>query len=105
VSSARIRKNDIVVAVSGAGRGKTGKVIGMGSGGRVLVEGLRLVKKALRKSQERPTGGIVEKEAPVALSNLMPYCPHDKKGVRVKFVTEGDRKIRKCRRCGHAFDS
>ena len=102
----RIRKNDIVVAISGSDKGKTGKVIEvLPSKGRALVEGLHIVKKALRKSQERPAGGIAEKESSVDLSNLMPYCPHDKKGVRVRPVVEGEKKVRKCRKCGHVFDS
>jgi len=103
-----IRKNDVVVAVRGrdAGTGKTGKVIEvLPAKGRALVEGINLVKKCVRKSQDRPQGGIVDREAPIAVSNLMLYCPHCKKGVRARRRVEGDRRIRVCRKCGHGFDA
>jgi len=105
VSIARVKKNDVVVAIAGVEAGKMGKVLYADrASGRVLVEGLNLVKKALRKSQDRPQGGIVEKEAPVAESKLMLYCPQCKKGVRIKRVAEGDRRVRKCKQCGHVFE-
>jgi large subunit ribosomal protein L24 len=106
VSMVRVRKNDVVIVAGGEETGKTGKVLFVDRGrGRVLVEGLNLVKKALRKSQDRPQGGIVEKEAPLAVSQVMPYCPQCKRGVRISRVTDGDRRVRKCRRCGHAFEA
>ena len=73
--------------------------------GRALVEGLNLVKRHMRKTQENPKGGIVDKESPIALPNLKLYCPHCKKGVRSVRAVEGDKKIRKCKVCGHNFDA
>jgi len=100
-----IRRNDTVVAIHGRDAGRTGKVLAVfPARGRALVEGLNLVTKHLRKSQDRPKGGITQKEAPLSVANLMLHCPHCKKGVRVRRVREGDRKIRRCRRCGHTFD-
>jgi large subunit ribosomal protein L24 len=85
--------------------GKTGKVLQiLASRGRAVVEGLRIVKKHARKTQDNPKGGVVQKEASMDLSNLMLYCPHCKKGVRVARVTDGEKKVRKCRRCGHPFE-
>ena len=105
VSFQRIKKNDTVVAIAGAGIGKTGKVREvLPERGRAVVEGLNVVKKTLRKSQDNPQGGITEIEAPVDVSNLMLYCPNDKKGVKVRVEQENDRKIRKCKGCGHSFD-
>jgi large subunit ribosomal protein L24 len=105
VSVARIKKNDIVMAIAGADSGKTGKVLQVNPAmGRVLVEGLRLVKKTVRKSQDNPQGAIVDKEAAIAASNLMLYCPACKKGVRVKRVRDGGKPVRKCVSCGHSFD-
>jgi len=104
----KIKRNDIVVAIRGrdAGAGKTGKVLQvLPDRGRAIVEGMHLVKKHLRKSQDNPKGGISDKEAALALANLMLYCPECKKGVRSARVQDGDRKIRKCKRCGHAFDA
>jgi len=106
MSVPRIKKNDTVIAVSGTNIGKTGKVLQVESArGRALVEGVNLVKKCLRKTQDTPQGGIAEKEAPINLSNLMLYCSECKKGVRVRRERDGDHAKRQCVRCGHAFDS
>ncbi len=100
-----IRKNDTVAVIAGANRGKTGKVLELdGARRRVLVEGVNLRKKCLRKSQDNPQGGIVDKEAPLAISNLMLYCPTCKKGVKTGNARDGRNVVRKCRKCDHAFD-
>jgi len=102
---ARVKKNDIVMAMGGVDSGKTGKVLFVDkSKGRVAVEGLHLVKKTLRKSQDNPQGRIVEKEASVFAARLMLYCPQCKTGVRINRVMEGDKRVRKCRSCRHAFE-
>ena len=65
------KRGDTVIVLSGENKGKTGKVLQvMPSSGRALVEGLNLVKKHMRKTQENPKGGIVEKEAPLAVCKL-----------------------------------
>ena len=103
-----IRRDDIVIAHKGtpASGGKTGKVLQVFPGrGRVIVEGLNYIHKALRKSQDNPKGGIIQKEASMAVSNLMLYCSHCKKGVRVsRGVNEQGHRSRKCKKCGHSFD-
>ena len=67
----KIRRNDVVRVIAGDEKGKRGKVLQvLPEKGRALVEGLNLVKRHLRKSQEQPHGRIAEKEAPIALSNL-----------------------------------
>lgn len=101
----KIRKNDMVVVLNGADAGKTGKVLQVApSRARVLVEGVRVVKKALRKTQDSPQGGIGEKESFLAVSNVMLMCPECKKGVKVGFVKDGKKTVRKCKRCNHLFD-
>lgn len=76
VKRPHIKKGDVVVVLTGDDAGKTGRVLRvMPRQGRALVEGVNYVKKHLRKSQEHPQGGIVEKEAPVALSNLRRQTP------------------------------
>lgn len=106
--SAHIKKNDVVQVMSGSGSTarKTGKILQvLPASNRAIVEGVNYVKKKLRKSQDNPQGGIVEKEAPVAISNLLLYCPHCKKGVRVSYArTEAGKRSRKCKKCGHGFD-
>jgi large subunit ribosomal protein L24 len=106
MNALKIRKNDIVIAVSGAHTGKTGKVLEvLPKRGCVLVEGVHMVKKTLRKSQDAPKGGIVEKEGPIAASNLMLYCAECKRGAKTSRLRDGDRRVRKCRRCGHQFEN
>lgn len=103
-----IRRNDLVLVRAGreAVSGKTGKVLQvLPDKAAAIVEGLNFIYKTLRKSQERPKGGIIKKEGPIAIANLMLYCPHCKDGVRVARVRGDDgKKSRKCKSCGHDFD-
>lgn len=72
MSSLHVKKGDMVVVLSGAHKGKAGKVLATFPGkGRVLVEGVNIVHKAIRKSQDSPKGGIVTKESPVPVSKVM----------------------------------
>lgn len=105
MSIQRIKKNDIVIAVSGAVAGKSGKVMQIfPERERAIVEGVNMVKKCLRKSQDHPQGGISEKEASIPMSRLMLLCPTCKKGVKTARVKNNDKMIRKCKRCGHLFE-
>ena len=107
MSIATIKKNDVVMVMRGVSAGRTGKVLAVDyERGRALVEGLNLVKKAMKKTQQRPQGGFMEKEAPVALPSLRPYCPVCKRAVRLRRRLEGDRRVRTCARkgCKHVFD-
>jgi len=105
LSSKRIKKGDTVVAITDTNAGKTGKVLQvLPARDRAIVEGVNLVKKTMRKTQDNPQGGIAEKENPLALGNLMLYCPDCKKGVRTHSMKDGEKRVRKCKTCGHAFD-
>lgn len=67
-----VKKNDVVVVLSGNERGKRGKILEVYPGKqRVIIEGVRMIKKHTRKSQDRPQGGIVEKEGTIHISNVM----------------------------------
>lgn len=69
--SARIKKGDLVKAVCGDDKGKTGKVLQvLPDSRRAVVEGLNFVKKHMRKSQDNPQGGVFDREAPIHISNL-----------------------------------
>ncbi|WP_372797013.1 50S ribosomal protein L24 [Pontiella sp.] len=71
MSKAKIKKGDTVKVIAGDDKGKEGKVLEVApEAGRILVEGINLVKKAMRQSEDNPQGGIVEKEAPIAISNV-----------------------------------
>ena len=95
MSIARIKKNDTVIVISGESAGKTGKVTRIDkSKDMVFVEGLNMVKKAMRRSQDRPDGGFVSIEAPLRLCKVMPYDAEAKKGVRIKRVRDGDKTER-----------
>ena len=67
-----VKKNDMVVVLSGENKGKIGRVLAVyPERQRVLVEGVNIISKALRKSQDNPKGGIITKEGPVHISKLM----------------------------------
>lgn len=66
-----VKKNDEVVVISGNHKGETGKVLQVfPDKGQVLVEGVRMIKKHARRSQDRPEGGIIEREGPIHISNV-----------------------------------
>jgi large subunit ribosomal protein L24 len=79
-----IKKHDEVVVLSGTQRGKRGKVLEVLRGrGRVIVEGVNFIKKASRKSQEQPQGGIIEREGALHISKIMLAADYDsRKGAK-----------------------
>lgn len=71
MNKCHIKKGDSVTVIAGKGKGKKGKVLELDlQSNRAYVEGIKLVKKHMKKTQDNPQGGIVEKEAPIAVSNL-----------------------------------
>lgn len=94
----RILKNDTVIVVSGNHRGKTGQVLKVfPDKQRVIVKGVNLVKRHTRPTQKDPQGGIVEKEGPIHLSNVMLYDEKSKKPTRVRYKKLSDEKSSKVR--------
>jgi large subunit ribosomal protein L24 len=70
--SFHVKKNDEVVVLAGADKGKRGRIISVvGKKSRVIVEGVRMTKKHMRKSQQNPNGAIVEREGSIHISNVM----------------------------------
>lgn len=97
----RIRRNDQVKILSGKDRGKSGKVLQvLRAEGRAIVEGVNLVKRHVRRTQQQPQGGIVARELPLHLSKLQPICSRCNRPVRVAFalLKDGSRS-RVCGRC------
>lgn len=93
---ARLRKGDEVVVMSGKDKGKKGKVARIfAEEGKVIVEGVNLVKRHLKPNARNPQGGILEKEAPIFASKVMPVDPKTGKGTRVR--TGKDDKGKKIR--------
>lgn len=82
----KIKKSDMVVVLTGRDKGRTGKVLKLVVGDRVLVEGINVVKKCMRPNPHKGTqGGIVEKEASIHVSNVALLNPSTKKADRVGF--------------------
>ena len=104
MSIARIKKNDTVIAIAGADKGKTGKVVSVNpKQGTAIVEGLRKVKKTVRRTEQQE-GGIIEVEAPIQLSNLMPYDADKQCGSRIARTQNGETKVRTLKVSGKALD-
>jgi len=97
----KVKKGDIVVVLKGKDRGKKAKVLNIFlSKGKALVEGINLVKKHRRQTNQNQKGGIVSIEAPIALANLMVFCKACNKGSRAEFVKNQDNtKSRVCKKC------
>jgi large subunit ribosomal protein L24 len=101
----KIKKDDDVIVLTGRDKGKRGKVIKViRSEDRAVVQGVNVVKRHTRPSQTEP-GGILEKEAPIQLSNLAHVDPKDGKATRVgyRFLDDG-RKVRFAKRSGEVID-
>ena len=103
----KIHKNDRVIVISGEDRGKEGIVLKVfSSSSRVIVEGINFVKRHTKPTQKNPQGGIVEKEAPVDISNLMVICGKCNAGVKTKIITLSDGgKVRACKKCSEMISS
>jgi large subunit ribosomal protein L24 len=91
---ARIKKDDIVFVRSGDDKGRTGKVLRLVGEDKVLVEGINVVWKHLKPTQQSPKGGRIRKEAPIQISKVQPVDPKTGKGTRVKFPTANGEKKR-----------
>jgi len=101
----RIKKNDTVKVISGKNRGKMGRVFKvMPKDDKVLVEKVNVVKRHTRPSADNRQGGIIEKEAPIQMSNVMLVCPRCSTATRVSYGYDGDVKVRVCKKCGDSID-
>ena len=90
--AARVRKDDIVEVISGDNKGAQGKVLKVFTDKqRVLVEGVNVVYRHVRRSRRHPQGGRIRREAPIHISNVQPIDPKTGQGTRVRFQVERDR--------------
>ena len=103
--AARIKKGDTVVVIAGRDKGKKGEVLKvLPKENRAIVKGVNIVKRH-QKPTANQAGGIVEKEAPVHISNLAHIDPKDGKPTRVGFkVLDDGRKVRYAKRSGEVID-
>jgi large subunit ribosomal protein L24 len=100
VMASKLRKSDQVQIMTGKDRGKSGRVVKIDHAkGRAVIEGLNMVKKAMKAKGQQQKGGISTVEAAIHLSNLQLVCK--KCGpTRIGYKLEGERKVRVCRKCG-----
>ena len=105
--AARIKKGDQVVVITGADRGRRGEVLQvMPKDDRALVRGVRIVRRHTKPSGMGQPGGIIDKESPIHLSNLMLVDPKSDKPTKVGFrVLEGGRKVRVAKVTGEVIES
>ncbi len=103
----RIKKDDKVMVIAGKDKGKIGKVLNVNSKkGLVLVEKVNMVKRHTKGNpyQQQP-GGIIEKEAPIAVSNVQALCNACTKPTRIGYrFTEDGKKVRFCKKCNEILD-
>lgn len=102
----RIRKGDTVVVMVGRDKGKSGKVLSVDLGaGRVVVEKVNMIKRHTKPNQKVKQGGILEREAPLALSKVMFLCPVTQKPTRLGIRTLNDgRRVRFSKKSNEILD-
>jgi large subunit ribosomal protein L24 len=99
----KIKKGDTVRVIAGKDKDKEGKVISVDlKNNKAIVEGINKVTKHSKPSAANQAGGIIEKEAPIDLSNVM-YV-HKGKATRIGFKVEGDKKVRVAKSTGEVID-
>jgi len=102
----RIRKEDDVIVIAGKDKGKRGTVVRVFKDGRVVVQNVNMVKRHTKANPTRgAAGGIIEKEAPIHVSNVAVFNPVSKKADRIGFrVLEDGRKVRFFKSTGEVMD-
>ncbi len=107
MNSMVLRKNDEVIVISGKDKGKTGKILkAIPEKQKVIVEKINFMKEFIRKDQSKNVqGGIMEKEAPLHVSNVKFYCSECGQGVRIKMQQLQDgTKTRSCYKCDTSIE-
>ena len=108
-SKLQVKTGDTVVVISGVDKGKSGKIKqAMPKEGKIIVEGVAMVKKHQKPRGQGMQGGIIEQEAAIPACKVMLVCPKCKKPTRVGHtMTTGEkaRKVRTCKKCGAAFEN
>ena len=96
-----IRKDDIVVVLSGADKGKQGKVLSTDpKNGKVIVEGVSVASRHQRPMKQGEEGGIIKKSTPIYVSKVMRVCPKCNKPTRAAHKISDGKKVRVCKKCG-----
>lgn len=101
-----IKKNDQIIVISGAEKGKKGKVLSVDhENGRVIVEGVNMATMHKKPRRQGETGGIIKQEAALDMSNVMHICKKCGKPTRIGYtVLKDGSKVRVCKKCNENFD-
>ncbi len=102
-----IRKEDTVNVITGKYKGRKGRVLSVDRAkGNVLIEKINIIKKHMKPNKTYTQGGIIEKEAPVELSNVMLVCPKCGKPTKIGVTVAegGNKKHRTCKKCREVID-
>lgn len=97
----KIKNGDNIKIIAGKDKGKNGKVLRVFPvKGKILVEGINILKKHIKPKKAGEKGQIVQSAMPVAISNAMVICPSCKKPSRIGYKISAKRKVRVCKKCG-----
>ncbi len=101
-----IKKEDTVNVIAGKYKGRKGRVLAVNAEkGNVLIEKINMIKKHMKPNKTYTQGGIIEKEAPINISNVLLVCPKCGKSTKIAAtVTEGGKKHRTCKKCREVID-
>jgi large subunit ribosomal protein L24 len=101
-----IKKNDTVTVIAGKDKGKNGKVLRViPKKDRVIVEKINMIKRHMKPNQQTRQGGILEKESPIHVSNLMLICSKCTDPTRVGYkILDDNKKVRVCKKCEEVID-
>ena len=101
-----IKKEDTVVVITGREKGKKGRVLSVvPSKSKLIIEKVNIIKRHMKPSRKYAQGGIIEKEAPIHISNVMLVCPKCGKPTRIaNVIMESGKKVRACKKCKEVVD-
>jgi large subunit ribosomal protein L24 len=101
-----IKKEDTVLVIAGREKGKKGRVLSvMPAKASLIIEKINIIKRHMKPNRKYAQGGIIEKEAPVHLSNVILVCPKCNKSTRIaNLVMENGKKVRTCKKCKEVID-
>ncbi len=105
MANMHVKKGDNVVVIAGKDKGKQGTILeAYPKKSRVLVEGVNMIKKHAKPSQDNPQGGILNQEAPIHSSNVMLVDPKSGERTRVGYKEEDGKKVRVAKKSGEVID-
>lgn len=100
-----LKKGDNALVMTGKNKGKKGRVLMVSTAERVTIEGINMIKRHTKPNKKYSQGGIIEKEGPIHISNVMLVCPKCSKPTRIgNTILDNGKKFRTCNKCKEVFD-